>query len=79
MHKNRKPPQDSRKLPLAREKVCNENERNKKNDVHVKILLMEGSPFFYKTHIQKTGENNFDKHRVNDSGHNESTICLVNR
>ena len=34
---------DSRK-PMK--KVCDENERNKqeKNDVHVKIILMEGSP-----------------------------------
>ena len=37
----------SRKLPQAHEKVCDENERNKqrrKNDSHVKMLFMEGSP-----------------------------------
>ena len=35
----------SRKLPQAHEKVCDENERKKqrKNDAHVKMLLMEGS------------------------------------
>ena len=27
----------------------------------------------------KTGENDLDKLHVNDSGHNEGTICLVNR
>ena len=27
---------------------------------------------------QRTGENDLDKLRVNDSGHNEGTICLVN-
>ena len=37
---------------------------------------MEGSS--YKVRIQKTGENDFDKLRGNDSGHNEGTICLVN-
>ena len=36
----------SRKLPQAHEKVCSENERNKqeKNDAHIKIIFMEGSP-----------------------------------
>ena len=34
----------SRKLPQAHEKVCDENERRKKNDTRVKIIFMEGSP-----------------------------------
>ena len=35
----------SRKLTQAHKKVCNENERNKKkNDAHIKMLFMEGSP-----------------------------------
>ena len=34
----------SRKLPQAHEKVCNENETKKKNDVRVKRFLVEGSP-----------------------------------
>ena len=34
--------QGLRKLLQAHEKVCDENEA-KKNDVHVKMLLMEGS------------------------------------
>ena len=35
----------SHELPQAHEKVCDENETKKqeKNDVHVKMLLMEGS------------------------------------
>ena len=42
--------QGSRKLPYAHEKVCDENETNKqtnkqeKNNAHVKIFLVEGSP-----------------------------------
>ena len=28
--------------------------------------------------IRKAGENDLDKLRVNDSGHNKGTICLVN-
>ena len=35
----------SRKLPYAHEKVCDENERNKKkNDACIKMFLVEGSP-----------------------------------
>ena len=34
----------SRKLPQAHEKVCDENETKKKNDVRVKRFLVEGSP-----------------------------------
>ena len=33
-------------------------------------------PFIRRT--QRTGENDLNKLRVNDSGHNEGTICLVN-
>ena len=42
------------------------------------MLLMEGSALAIGR-IQKTGENenNLEKLRVNDSGHNEGTICLV--
>ena len=29
-------------------------------------------------HTQRTGENDLHNLRVNDSGHNEGTICLVN-
>ena len=36
--------QGSRLLPQAHEKVCDENETSKKNDTHVKMLLMEGTP-----------------------------------
>ena len=34
----------SRKLPQAHEKVCDENETKKKNDAHIKMFLVEGSP-----------------------------------
>ena len=34
----------SRKLPQAHKKVCDENEKEEKNDLHIKIILMEGSP-----------------------------------
>ena len=30
-------------------------------------------------HMQKTGENDLDKLQFNNSGHNEGTVCLVNR
>ena len=43
-----------------------------KYDVHVKTILMEGST------CKKTGENDLHKLRVNDYGHYEGTICLVN-
>ena len=40
------------KLPQAHEKVCDENETKKQieeNDVHVKMLFMEGSPYNTQT------------------------------
>ena len=51
----------SRKLPQAHEKECDENEKTnkrKKNDMRVKMLLMR---------TQRTGENDLNKLRVNDS------------
>ena len=50
----------SRKLPQAHKNVCNENETNKqeKNDVHVKMLLIEGS--LYKAH-KKNQENDLNE------------------
>ena len=41
----------------------------RKNDTHVKMLLMEGSPL--KGTHKELG-------KISDSGHNESTICLLN-
>ena len=43
----------------------------KKNDVHVKMFLMEGSALWsaYEKQVKSI--------RVNDSGHNEGTICLL--
>ena len=54
-------------------------QRNKEevNDARVKMFLVEGSPAFIRR-TQRTGENDLNKLRVNDSGHNEGTICLVN-
>ena len=40
--------------------------------------VIDGREYFIKC-IQKTGENNFDKLWVNNSGHNEGTICLVHK
>ena len=40
----------------------------RKNNVCVKMLLMEG---------KQSCENDFDEPRINDSGHNDGTICLV--
>ena len=69
----------SRKLPNAHEKVCDENERNKrkkkKRRAH-KNVFGGRKPFISRT--QRTGENDLHNLRVNDSGHNEGTICLVN-
>ena len=57
--------------------MCDENERNKeKNEEHVKMLLMEARKHFIGC-LQKTGENDWDKLQVNDSGHNEGTINFV--
>ena len=67
--------QGSCKLPQAHKKVCDENETNKKKRVR-KNVIDGRKPFIGR--IRKTGENDLDNLRVNDSGHNEGTICLVN-
>ena len=54
-------------------KVCDENER--KNDAHKNVI--DGRKPFIKC-TQRTGENNLNERRVNDFGHNEGTICLLN-
>ena len=66
----------SHKLPQAHEKVCDENETKKKRRAR-KNVFGGRKPFIRRT--QRTGENDLDKLQVNDSGHNEGTICLVNR
>ena len=76
----KKTSQGSRKLPYAHEKVCDENETNKqtnkKKQRERKNIFGERKPFIRCT--QRTGENDLHNLRVNDSGHNEGTICLVN-
>ena len=46
-----------------------------KNDACVSVI--DGRKHFIR-HLHKTGEDDWDKLRYNDSGHNEGTICLVN-
>ena len=72
----------SRKLLQDHKKVCDENERNKeKNHAHVAKCacksVIDGRKHFIGC-LHKTGEDDWDKLR-DDSGHNEGTICLVNR
>ena len=69
--------QGSRKLLQAHEKVCNENERNKKKRHTLKNGIHGRKSFLMP--IPKTGESNLLKLRVNDCRYNEGTICLVNR
>ena len=73
--------QDSRKLPQAHKKCAmkmkeTSKQRNKKKQCACKNII-EGRKHFIGC-LQKTGENNWDKLRDNDSGHNEGTTCLVN-
>ena len=82
MHKKRvwKNFRGSRKLPAqAHEKVCDENERNKeiRKKRRARKNVIDGRKH-YIGRLQKTGEKDWDKLRVNDYGHNEGTICLVN-
>ena len=65
----------SRKLSQAHEKVCDENETKKKRCMR-KNVIDRRKHFIGR--LRKTDENDLDKLRVNDSGHNEGTICLVN-
>ena len=43
-----------------------ERSKERKDDMHVKMLLIEGSVFVIG-HIQKTGENNLDKFWISNS------------
>ena len=43
-----------------------------------KINVIDRRKHFIRC-IQKTGENDFNEIWINDSGHNEDIICLVNR
>ena len=49
--------------------------QRKKRCTHKNVF--DGRKHFIRC-IRKTGEKNLDKLCVNNSGHNESTICLVN-
>ena len=49
--------------------------QEKKRRARIKVFG-ERKPFIRRR--QRTGENDLHKLRVNDSGHNEGTICLVN-
>ena len=60
----------------APEKVCDENEETTKEKT-TKNVIDGGRPFI--RHTQRTGENDLNDHCVSDSGHNEGTICLLNR
>ena len=62
--------------PASPQKVCDENERNKKKQCSHKNVIDGRKPFI--RHTQRTEENNLNELRINDSGHNEGTICLVN-
>ena len=66
----------SRKLLQAHEKVCDEKETKKKKRRARKKVFGGRKPFIRRA--QRTGENDLDKLRANDSGYNEGTICLVN-
>ena len=76
MHKRRKTSGVHASSHKPMKKVCNENETNKNKQRARKSVIDERKLFI--GHIQKTDKNNLDKLGVNNSGHNEGTICLVN-
>ena len=68
----------SRKLPQAHEKVCDENETKKQRKKRRARKKVFGGRKPFIRRAQRTGENDLNKLRANDSGYNEGTICLVN-
>ena len=52
-------------------------QRNKEKKRRARKKVFGGRKPFTR-HAQRTGENDLDKLRANDSGYNEGTICLVN-
>ena len=68
----------SRKLPQVHEKMCDENETKKQRKKRrARKNVIDGRKHFIGR-LHKTSEDDRDKLRDNDSGHNEGTICLVN-
>ena len=67
----------SRNLPQAHEKVCDENETKKQRKTYTCKNIFDRKEALYRAHT-KTGENDLNKLRFNNSGHNEGTICIVN-
>ena len=62
---------------MPTKKVAMKMKETKKKKRRARKNVFGGrKPFIRCT--QRTGENNLNKLRVNDSGHNEGTICLVN-
>ena len=68
MHKKRKASGVHAKFPQAHEKVRDENERNKqtKKKGRARKNVIDGRKSFIRC-TQRTGENNLNKLRVNDS------------
>ena len=65
--------------PASSQKKCamKMKQRNKQEKNDARKNVIDGwKPFIGR--IRKTSENDLDKLRVNDSGHNEGTISLVN-
>ena len=67
-------------LLQAHEKVCDENERNKqtKNKRCARKNVIDGRKHFIGR-LHKTGEDDWDNLRDNDSRHDKGIIYLVNR
>ena len=63
---------------LAHIKVCNEMKLTIKKKLCMCKNVIYGRKHFIRR-IQKTDEDNLHKLRVNNYGHNESIVCLVNR
>ena len=63
----------SRKLP----KKCAMKMKQRRSKRRARKNVFGGRKPFIRRR-QRTGENDLNKLRVNNSGHNEGTICLVN-
>ena len=57
-------------------KMKETNKETRKKRCACKNVFGGRKPFIRRT--QRTGGNDLHKLRVNDSGHNEGTVCLVN-
>ena len=70
-------PMPTKKCAMKMKETNKQRNKETRKKRRARIKVFGGRKPFIRRR-QRTGENDLHKLRVNDSGHNEGTICLVN-